>query len=251
MKKFIFSKKMLFLCFVAAIASAFSQTQTTANTSFSFSRKVTISQSGQVKGFPVQDVVTHEYVPISDNQVRVYLTMSRANYNPYQFSSSYALQKLNNGTVLAELGCLLHPQEFTAPNNATISYTGAALDYPATLSVGQTLNQVEGGIVIQNNQNFRKELAITVKDRKIIEKQTLRIAGASYDAFVLAYQIEIRRSFNGELFETSQHQVKEWLVPNVGIVKRAETAVHQTNSPEGAVEYQIQFDTSAEQITFP
>lgn len=251
MNNFYRTKARLWLQGGALILFMVMSSWTYSNQNLPFKKKTSIKYVGQVKGFPVQDFITYEYEYVPGGEFSLTQTLSREKYNPYDASYSHKGLIERDGNITFKAGYVLHPNDFKGIPGTTVDQTGGFFSYPPVLKEGMTFDDLEGLVTVTNNSDYSKVLDIKINKRRVIQKETLLVGTKNYEAFVIAYQVEIEKYFNNHWFESRNHDVKEWYVPNVGIIKKKENASVSvaTQGSNDLRNYSTEFVMSAFKIT--
>lgn len=240
------SQYILGIAFISLVTLV-SSNLVTLNHSF-FDEAVSIQYQGQVEGFPVQDAVTYDYTPTDENGGRVYFTMSRSEFNPYNLSESFAVSK-TNGQVEIDLESVIHPMNLERDENTQMVGIGDKLDLPNSLVVGQELADKNGSLRFSVNGNVTKRIEIKVKNRKVVGKDEVVVDDQNYETFRLNYTVEVRKYYNGVLFETAEEDIQEWILSGVGFLKRiSSTQGSYYNDGKVVNTYNTRFTLTAKSI---
>ena len=177
--------------------------------------------------------------------------MSRKELNPYDLSYSHQGQKMTNGTTAFDIGSVTHPVNFLGIEGVTVTHTGDAVIYPNNMEVGMTLKEAKGIVEVSKGTEYQKVLKIAVTDRTITNLETLTIGSTTYDAYLMTYTVKTEKYFNDTWFETTEETIQEWIVPNIGIVKRLDNSTVTFLGNNGTAEqYETEFLITADKITY-
>lgn len=213
------SKQYILGIAVISLVTMISSRLIIAPTEVSFDEPISIQYKGQVEGFPVEDEVTYNFTPTDENNARIYFTMSRSEFNPYNLSESYAVTK-GNDNIEIDLQSVIHPMNLERDANTQITASGDKIDLPSSLSVGQELTDRSGTLTFSTDGQVTKTIEIEVKNRRVSAKEDIKVNQSDYETYRLNYSVVVKKYYNGVLFETSEEDIQEWILPGVGFLKR-------------------------------
>ena len=162
-----------------------------------------------------------DYEVLSDELVQVSFQFNRkAEINPIQFDYHYTIQTNADGSSDMEAIGLLKPTLFHIAEEAKIEANSPSLvHYPTNVQIGATLP----------NANFNYAITIGevvfTHEGKIIERKVLKTFAATYKhqqlkGYLLSAKVIREASLNGHPFESTTTQLKEWFIPELGVVKQ-------------------------------
>lgn len=172
-------------------------------------------QKSEEPGHPVQEREV-KYQPNSGG-VKV-LTTAKSLVREYLYQDrnfSYDIVKVNGG-FSADFLSVINPEHMSRSmwNSFKDDFSGDAVFYPTTFTVGAKLPDAFGKIKIlqADNSLFYQEFSLT--NREVLATETIIISGTTQSAYVLTSTY----TFKGNSLNTSE-KITHWIVPGKGIVK--------------------------------
>jgi len=142
----------------------------------------------------------------------------------------------DNGTFSVDMKSFVSPDMTKAYKDMDMKFEGNTLQYPGTLSTGQTLP--DGTLKVEMSSKGTKSMEMNVKiyDRKVEGKESLTAAGRSFECYKISYMVDLSNAMvmpNGNLMNMpgiKPRKVVEWFCPTVGAVK---TETYRNDKLEG------------------
>lgn len=132
-----------------------------------------------------------------------------------EFVSQYDFKNTTDGLELA-LRFYVNPTAYAL--DLDVEYEGGTVLFPAKLSVGQTLPEVNGTHTFwANNKPFITEKS-KLTNRKVLGTEEVEFRGIKSIAYIIGSTYEAER-IHTALTSKSADEIKEWYIPGTGIVK--------------------------------
>jgi len=125
--------------------------------------------------------------------------------------SSYDISCNGNGIVI-DYKSMSNAQMMKQFENFEYEISGTDLELPNDLSVGQKLKDGNMNMVI--SMGITMELNITIKDRKIIKKETITTPAGTFECYVMTSTVEM------DMMKLMKSSSKQWFAEGVGMVKQ-------------------------------
>jgi hypothetical protein len=129
--------------------------------------------------------------------------------------------KCNGGMLQADIKMAIAQQQAQGmqPNEASLN--NSYLEYPNIMSVGQSLKDADFNMDMNMNTGIKANVTFKESNRKVEAKEKVTSPAGSWDAFVISYDSYMKIKMGIGI--PMNFQVKEWFVPNFGIVKTETT----------------------------
>lgn len=121
------------------------------------------------------------------------------------------------GALMVDMRMTLSPQQMEQFKNAKVEGTAAYIEYPAALSVGQSLPDGNFAMDITMDGGMAANLAIDITGRKVEAKEKITTPAGSWDAFKITYESKVVITMGISI--PVKMQITEWFVPGFGMVK--------------------------------
>jgi len=141
--------------------------------------------------------------------------------NPYSVDYSYQIKVEKDGSCAIEMGSVLDPLSMRIDDNVEVTYAGDDLEFPAILEPDMQLKDAKGEYTLTIREaRFGLVYSVAVTDRKVVRQETIEVDGTTYDAFVITYAYNIKKSVEGKTVSARAENVKEWYVPDIGALAK-------------------------------
>lgn len=118
-----------------------------------------------------------------------------------------------NGEVVSiDFKSLINPQIFEQFGNMDYEITGTNMEWPNELSVGQKLPDATMNMKISMS-GINMNMTVEIKDRKVIDKETITSPAGSFNCFVITYTTETKMGMS------QRTTSKQWVTEKMGAVK--------------------------------
>lgn len=121
------------------------------------------------------------------------------------------------GVFMIDMKMMVSPQQMEQFKNAKVEGKSSYMIYPASLSVGQTLDDGNFDMDMSMNGGMMANLRMDVTNRKVEAKENVTTPAGSWDAYKITY--ETKTTINMGISIPFKMQMTEWFVPNFGVVK--------------------------------
>ena len=124
-----------------------------------------------------------------------------------------------DGMLMMDMNMLLSPQQTEQFKDAKMEGKAAFMEYPASLSVGQTLPDGSFDMDITMNNGMAANLSIQITGRKVEAKEKITTPAGSWEAFKINYESKTIISMGIPI--PIKTQITEWFVPGFGMIKNS------------------------------
>jgi hypothetical protein len=125
--------------------------------------------------------------------------------------------KCDNGLLQADVRMAL-PQQEQFQTSADASLENAFLEYPNSMTVGQSLKDADFSMDMKMNTGMNAKVDFKQMNRKVLNKENITTPAGSWDAYIIGYDANFKMKL-GPMGIPMNYTAKEWFVPGVGIVK--------------------------------
>lgn len=122
-----------------------------------------------------------------------------------------------SGQLMIDMKMMMNPQQAQQFKNAEVDGKGAFMEYPVSLSVGQTLSDANFNMDMKAESGMAANVTIDVTDRKVEAKEKITTPAGSWDAYKITYNSKV--VMNMGIAIPVKMQMTEWFVPDFGVVK--------------------------------
>ena len=126
--------------------------------------------------------------------------------------------KCENGVLKADMQMSIPPQQMGPYKDAEVKMDPAYIEYPSSPTVGQTLNDADFKMDVESKNALTTTITFKETNRKVDSKEKITTPAGTWDAFVISYDSQFKAQI-GPIGVPINSKVKEWFVPNFGIVK--------------------------------
>ncbi|MDC7999666.1 hypothetical protein POV26_01305 [Aequorivita todarodis] len=118
-----------------------------------------------------------------------------------------------NGEVVSiDFKSLINPQIFEQFGNMDYEISGANMEWPNELTVGQELPDATMDMKI-NMSGINMNMTVEITDRKVIGKETITSPAGSFNCFVITYTTNMKMGMS------QRSTSKQWVAEKIGTVK--------------------------------
>ncbi|HMR84831.1 MAG TPA: hypothetical protein PKE30_16915 [Niabella sp.] len=122
-----------------------------------------------------------------------------------------------SGVLMIDMRMMLSPQQMEQFKNAKVEGKGAYMEYPASISVGQALQDGSFNMDMKMENGMAANVAIDVTNRKVEAKEKVTTSGGTWDAYKITY--DAKTVITMGIGIPIKMQITEWFVPDFGMVK--------------------------------
>ncbi|HTG57127.1 MAG TPA: hypothetical protein VL943_12700, partial [Niabella sp.] len=122
-----------------------------------------------------------------------------------------------SGQLLIDMKMMMNPQQTQQFKNAEVDGKGAFMEYPSSLTVGQTLSDANFSMDMKSESGMMANVSIDVTNRKVETKEKITTPAGSWDAYKITY--DSKMIMNMGIAIPMKMQMTEWFVPDFGVVK--------------------------------
>jgi len=123
----------------------------------------------------------------------------------------------NSGVLMLDMRTLMNPQQMEQFKNAKVEGKGSYMEYPVSLSAGQTLRDGSFDMDMIMDGGMRANVAIDVTNRKVEAQEKVTTPAGTWDAFKITYDAKTTITMGFPI--PIKMQMTEWFVPDFGMVK--------------------------------
>jgi hypothetical protein len=124
--------------------------------------------------------------------------------------------KCSGGILQADMKMAM-PQQ-PGMQSADVQLSNSYLEYPYSMSVGQTLKDAQMEMDMDMNTGMKANVSFKETNRKVDAKESVTTPAGTWEAYVISYEGNMKTKM-GPLGIPFNFTAKEWYVPGVGIVK--------------------------------
>lgn len=118
-----------------------------------------------------------------------------------------------------EMQMAIPQQQMEAFKNGKEKFEHTYIEYPNKIEAGQTLRDTEFKMDIEMNGGMNSTVNFKQLNRKVENKESVTTRAGSWKAYVITYDKNFQTKMGGIGLPAFNFTVKEWFVPNLGIVK--------------------------------
>lgn len=120
----------------------------------------------------------------------------------------------NDDAISIDFKSMMSPEMFKQYKDMDIDMSGTNIEFPNVLKVGQTLKDAQF-VMTMNMAGMNMNMTIDMVNRTVEAKETVTTPAGTFDCFVISYDSKMKMGVK------HTYKIKEWIAPNVGIVKTA------------------------------
>ena len=135
-----------------------------------------------------------------------------------EISKGTGIYKCENGVLKADVRMSLPQQQMEAYKDAEVKLEPVYIEYPSTPSIGQKLDDVDFKMEMDSKNGLKTTIIFKETNRKVDNKENITTSAGTWEAYVITYDAQFKIQL-GPIGPTTNMSVKEWFVPNFGIVK--------------------------------
>ena len=135
-----------------------------------------------------------------------------------EIANSSGTYKCNGGILQADMKMAMPQQQVETMKPTEAKMTGAYLEYPYNMSVGQQLKDAQMNVDMDMKNGMVSKVSFKEINRKVDAKEQITTPAGSWEAYIIKYDGNMRTEMAG-IGIPFNFSVKEWFVPGVGIVK--------------------------------
>ena len=167
------------------------------------------SKKGKVSGILDHSIIDNRTE--NGNEVVTMSTKMSDKNGEQIMESSHNITCTEEG-VSIDFKSMMNPQMLSQFGQFEYEITGTNLEMPNDLSVGLELPDASMKMVI--NMGMTMNVIVTIKDRKIIAKESVTTPSGTYDCFVLTSTLDL------DMMTKIEGSSKQWITEGVGMVKQ-------------------------------
>ena len=133
-----------------------------------------------------------------------------------EIAKGMGLYKCNGGMLQADMKMAM-PQQ-SQMQSSDVKLSNSYLEYPYTVSVGQTLNDAQMEMDVDMNTGMKSNISFKETNRKVDSKESITTPAGTWDAYLISYTGNMRTKM-GPIGIPFNFTAKEWFVPGIGVVK--------------------------------
>ena len=135
-----------------------------------------------------------------------------------EISNSKGIYKCDNGILKADVRMSIPQESLQAYKDAEAKFDSVYLEYPANISVGQTLKDADFKMDLQSKGGLSTTVTFKEVNRKVSNKESTTTPAGTWEAYVIDFETTFKMQIAGIGIPINL-MGKEWFVPNVGVVK--------------------------------
>lgn len=121
-----------------------------------------------------------------------------------------------NGQLMVDMKMMMNPQQASQFNDAEVDGKGVYLEYPFSMTVGQTLNDADFDMDVKMRTGINANVKFDIANRKVEAKESITTPAGTWDAYKITSDQKMVMSIMPIPFKM---HVTEWFVPNFGVVR--------------------------------
>ncbi len=121
------------------------------------------------------------------------------------------------GMLMMDMQMMLSPQQSEQFKNAKVEGKAAYIEYPANLSVGQTLPDGNFEMDITMDGGMSANMSMDITGRTVEAKEKITTPAGSWDAFKISYESKTVMTMGISI--PIKVRITEWFVPGFGMIK--------------------------------
>lgn len=139
--------------------------------------------------------------------------------NTYYDDKSKEVYKANqtytckDGVFSFDMGNMFDPAVMAGYQSMEVKLVSDRMDFPTTLTEGQTLNNGTATMTISNQGMKMMTMTTVVSNRKVEKKESVTVPAGTFECYKLTYDVETKIMFK------VQAKCADWYCPELGIVK--------------------------------
>lgn len=122
-----------------------------------------------------------------------------------------------NGYLMMDMKMLINPQQMKQLNDVDVEGKGKFLEYPASISVGETLKDAKFDMDMDMGNGLMVNMNMEITNRKVDAKESVTTPAGTWTAYKISYNS--KTVMNMGISVPMKLQMTEWFVPNFGVVK--------------------------------
>ena len=135
-----------------------------------------------------------------------------------EITNTSGTYKCNGGILHADMKMAMPQQQAGTMKPTEAKMSGAYLEYPYNMSVGQQLKDAQMDVDVDMKNGVVSKVSFKELNRKVEAKEQISTPAGSWEAYIIKYDGNMRTEMAG-IGIPFNFSVKEWFVPGVGIVK--------------------------------
>lgn len=135
-----------------------------------------------------------------------------------EIAKGSGVYQCEGGVLKADIRMLMPQQQMEQYKDATAKMEPVYIEYPAKPTVGQTLSDADFKMEVESQGGLKTTITFKATNRKVDSKETVTTPAGTWEAFVISYDSQFKIQL-GPIGPAVNMSVKEWFVPNFGIVK--------------------------------
>ena len=124
--------------------------------------------------------------------------------------------KCNNGGIMMDMKMNV-PQTGQTSMNASAAASGAFIDYPASMSVGDQLKDASMQMDVET-KGMKQSIDMQITERKVESKETVTTTGGSWECYKITSHTNMKIKTMG-IGMPMNFDNTEWFAPGFGVVK--------------------------------
>ncbi|MEI6947040.1 hypothetical protein V9K67_07535 [Paraflavisolibacter sp. H34] len=133
-----------------------------------------------------------------------------------EIATSQGSYKCTGGNLQADIRMSM-PQQPQGLGPSEAQMTSMYLEYPSSMSVGQSLKDVDFNMDITLSSGIPAKISYKAENRKVDAKEKVTTPAGSWEAFIITYDGYMR--IGTVIGIPMSFKAKEWFVPGMGVVK--------------------------------
>lgn len=126
--------------------------------------------------------------------------------------------KCTGGIMYLDARVALPQENMAAYKDMDVKADEIFIEYPASMSAGQTLNDVDFTMTIENKGKKFAEITLKQTSRKVEAKESVTTAAGTWECWKITYEGNFRAGI-GPIGIPVNYKGVEWFAPGFGIVK--------------------------------
>src|SRR5215207_7266763 len=131
-----------------------------------------------------------------------------------EIAKSSGTYTCENGLLKADIRMSMPQQQMAVYKDAEAKFDAVYLEYPSNMSIGQTLNDADFKMEVEQKGGLKTKINLKEVNRKVEAKEKVTTPAGSWDAFVITYEANFRAEIGGIGIPFTING-KEWFAPNV------------------------------------
>lgn len=128
--------------------------------------------------------------------------------------------RCNNGVIQVDMKMFLPQEQMEAYKNMEVKADEVFIEYPSTMTEGQSLNDGDFKMEIFNKGTLSSTITMKMTNRKVSGKESVTTPAGNWDAYKITYDGQFKAMIGSSGMGIPMNfKVTEWYAPGFGTVK--------------------------------